>query len=300
MSRIDAHLHVFAKASAEFPREVNDRLPAEREEPVEKLMEAMEAHGIDQAVLVQIGGTSLERHAYLQHCLKTYEGRFLGIGLIPADAPSVEDHMNRLAGDGGIIGFRLSSMGGPADPLARMDVRTFEGYPIWKHAAERDYVLWLYPRAVDAHAIPFLIDAFPQVRVVFNHLMVCPGEGRFTWDALGRPQIDTPMPPLTRYSTLGLHQYENVCVHLSGQYAFSKEPWPYRDLADWHARLLKSFGAGRLMWATDFPWIMEDPGYGRLTEVIDELLPELTDPERADIMGGTAKRVLRFPDFSKV
>ena len=36
MPRIDAHLHVFTKASAEFPRETSDVWPAEREEPVEK------------------------------------------------------------------------------------------------------------------------------------------------------------------------------------------------------------------------------------------------------------------------
>jgi hypothetical protein len=33
--RVDAHLHVFARASAEFPREVKDGMPAEREASVE-------------------------------------------------------------------------------------------------------------------------------------------------------------------------------------------------------------------------------------------------------------------------
>ncbi|HIM55887.1 MAG TPA: hypothetical protein EYM39_04200 [Candidatus Latescibacteria bacterium] len=115
------------------------------------------------------------------------------------------------------------------------------------------------------------------------------------------------MPPMTRYSTMGLkvgrlqentrglHQYENVCVHLSGQYAFSREPWPYRDLADWHACLKSVFGSTRLMGATVFPWIVEDPGYARLVSILDELLPDLSGAERADIMGGTASTFLRFP-----
>ena len=50
------------------------------------------------------------------------------------------------------------------------------------------------------------------------------------------------------------------------------------------------------MWATDFPWILEDPGYGNLTTIIKELMPDLTEDEYRDIMGGTAKRFLRFPD----
>lgn len=307
MAHLDAHVHVFARRSAEFPRQVSPDLPAEAEAPVEALLGQMQEHGVEQAVLVQVGGTEVAHHAYLRHCLREHPGRFLGIGLVdPADAEAV-GNMDRLAGEGRIVGFRLFTLGGPADPLAPMDVRSFATYPIWKRAAEKDYVLWLYPRAADAHLVPYLLEAFPQVRVVFNHLMVCPGEGSFSLDEKGRPRIEVPMPPLTRYSTLGmkigrilantrgLHPYENVCVHLSGQYAFSKEAWPYRDLAGWHASLHMVMRADRLMWASDFPWIAEDPGYGKLVGVLEELLPGLTPEERAQIMGGTARDFLRFP-----
>ena len=304
MPRIDAHVHVFARACSEFPREVSKQLPADREESVEKLLAQMKRSRVDQAVLVQIGGKNLEHHAYLRHCLKAHAGRFLGIGLVPEDDPSPQDHMDRLAADGDIIGFRLMSMGGPADPLAPMNVRTFSTYPIWKHAAEKDYVLWLYPQAVDAHTVPFLIDAFPQLRVVFNHMLATPGKGSFSWDEKGRPLVKlSQFPPLSRYATMGLHRYENVYVHLSGQYAFSKQAWPYRDLTEWHQRLhipkdrMQGFGAARLLWATDFPWIVEEPGYDKMTRVVEELLPDLTQQELANIMGRTAQRLLRFPDL---
>ena len=88
--------------------------------------------------------------------------------------------------------------------------------------------------------------------------------------------------------------FENVMMHISGQYAFSNEAYPYRDLARWHQRVLDLFGAKRLMWATDFPWILEDPGYGQLTDILKELLPDLHDNEYDDIMGENAKRFLRF------
>ena len=296
MPRLDAHLHVFARASDEFPRETTE-LPAEREAPIELLLEEMESHGIDQAVLVQIGGAEVEHHAYLRHCLKTYSRHFRGIGLVPDTCPDPAAHMDRLAGDGHIIGFRLFDLGGPFDPLEPVDIRASKTYPIWQWAAEKDYVLWLYPRAGDSHIIAFLVDAFPQVRVVFNHLMVLPGAGTISLDDRGRPHIDTPVGAVSRYSTLHLHQYENVCIHLSGQYAFSKQDWPYEDTAEWHGRLLRYFGANRLMWATDFPWILEDPGYDKMVGIIDKLLPDLSQEERDAIMGGTAKRFLHFPDL---
>ncbi len=297
MARLDAHLHVFAKASAEFPRASTEAMPADREATVEMLLQEMEEHGVEQAVLVQTGGAELQQHAYLRHCLKAHPQRFRGIGLIPADCADAAGHMDRLAADGDIIGFRLFDLGGPYDPLAPLDIRHTATYPVWQRAAEKDYVLWLYPRAGDSHVVAFLIDAFPQVRVVFNHLMVFPGEDSVSIDEKGRPRIETSVPPLTRYSSMRLHQYENLCIHLSGQYAFSKEDYPYHDTAGWHDSLLRYFGAQRLMWASDFPWICQEPGYGRLVHLLDELMPELDEKERAAVMGGTAARFLRFPQL---
>ncbi len=296
MPRIDAHLHVFARASAEFPRQPTPVCPAEREETAEKLLDHMEANHIDQAMLVQYGGTGIEYHAYLRHCLKTYPDRFQGIGLIPPECAEPEEHMDRLAGDGGIIGFRLRTLGGPRDPFAPMDVREFGSYRIWKRAAKRDYVLWLYLKAVDAHLTAYLINAFPQVRVVFNHMGVCPGEGKFSWDGKGRPHIHNHNFYFTQHTIHRLSRYENVMLHLSGQYACSNQAFPYPDLAQIHRFLRYSFGSKRLMWASDAPWIYQEPGYGVYTTVIEELLPDLSEGEYADIMGGTAYRFLRFPE----
>ena len=295
MVRIDAHLHVFAKSSSLFPRTSTDLAPSEREESVEKFLDFMQESAIDQAMLVQLGGPHIAEHAYLQQCLETYPDRFLGIGLIPPNCPDPKAHMDRLAEGGGIVGFRLGTLGGPRDPFAPVDVRTFESYPIWQHAAERDYVLWLYVRAADAHLTAYLVEAFPQVRVVFNHLGVCPGEGKFRIDEYGRPRIETPSYNPSQHTVYRLARYENVTVLLSGQYAFSKQPYPYEDLMGWHRTLYNDFGADRLMWASDAPWIYEEPGYGPLTQLIDQLMPQISESDRAAIMGGTAQRFLRFP-----
>ena len=183
--------------------------------------------------------------------------------------------MDRLAQEPGIIGFRLSSIGGPRDPFAPMQVEEFATYRIWKHAAEQDYVIWLYPRAIDAHLVPYLLQAFPQVRVVLNHLGVCPGAGKSYRDEKGRPRISTPAYNPALHTTYRLNRYENVVVKLSGQPAFSSEEYPYRDLTRWHRNLFDAYGPGRLMWGTDFPWNLADPGYEKLIGVVRELLPDL-------------------------
>ena len=297
MARIDSHLHVFPPHSEEFPRRATEAAPADRDESVEKLLGEMEANGIDQAVLTQTGGAGIEDHAYLQYCFETYPGRFRGIGLIPEGCDDAAGHMDRLAAGGDFIGFRLSRLGGPRDPFAPMDVRRFATYPIWQRAAEKDYVMWLYLRASDVHLAGHLVDAFPQVRVVFNHLCATPAAGKFHWDEKGRPQLESPDFFTTMHTLYRLCCYENVAVHLSGQYACSRQPYPYRDLADLHARLLYSFGSERLMWASDAPWIYADPGYGACTRIIEELMPEIRSDQLEDIMGDTAKEFLGFPDL---
>ena len=219
--RIDAHVHVYAKASAEFPREATEQFPADDEAPVEGLLEAMERSDIDQAVLVQLGGGELAQHRYLARCLREHAGRFLGIGLIPGGCDDVDAHMRRLAEDTGIVGFRLRELGGPLDPFDTFDPRAVAAWPIWECAARNDYVLWLYIGAAEAHLLPYMVEAFPTVRVVLNHLGICPGEGRLTFDEGGRPHIDTPSYNPAMHSSWRLSQYENVSVLLSGQYAFS-------------------------------------------------------------------------------
>jgi hypothetical protein len=42
--------------------------------------------------------------------------------------------------------------------------------------------------------------------------------------------------------------------------------------------------------------ILEEPGYGQLTGIIRELMPEISEDEYDDIMGETARRFLRFPE----
>ena len=289
---IDAHLHVFAQRTLAFPRETNAILRPERAESAEKLLATLSKAGIEQAVLVQIGGTAYEQHAYLLDCLRRYPAHFQGIGLLPPKLTNPALQMDRLA-QGGVIGFRLSDFAGAT--MADQPLVEHPLYPIWQHAAVRDYVLWLYPRAADVPLIPRFLQEFPTVRVVLNHLGVTPMPEKFTWDEQDRPRVETPMPPPIAAVLEQIARHQQVVVTLSGQYAFSRQRFPYRDLAEWHVTLYRHFGADRLMWASDFPWILETPGYGALVGVLHDLLPGISERERAAIMGGTAQRVLRFP-----
>jgi predicted TIM-barrel fold metal-dependent hydrolase len=93
---------------------------------------------------------------------------------------------------------------------------------------------------------------------------------------------------------LGLARFANVYAMVSGQYAFSREPYPHRDLEPVVRAVYRAYGADRLLWASDFPWILEEPGYTAQLALADELLPDISSSERAAILGGTARKLLTF------
>ena len=42
---------------------------------------------------------------------------------------------------------------------------------------------------------------------------------------------------------------------------------------------------------TDFPWIVEEPGYRKLVDLLDYHLPSISSEEKDQIMGGTALKI---------
>jgi len=282
MFRIDAHVHVFARHSPDYPREVNDLYPAEREATLEQLMAVMDRHGVDKAVLIQLGGYR-DRHRYLAECLRRAPDRLAGVGLVDLEADDPAAELAELVETTGIKGLRLFQLGKPE----AADVRELACYPLWPRAAELGVVMCLYPRAAEVHWVEKLVREFPGVTVALDHLGMCPAGGGSV-DEWGRPRLAMDLPPPTLPTILRLAAYPNVYVKLSGEYAFTREGYPYRDLQPVVQALYDAFGPDRLMWATDFPWILTEPGYGPLTGLIDLHLPHLSADERAAILGGTA------------
>jgi L-fuconolactonase len=60
--------------------------------------------------------------------------------------------------------------------------------------------------------------------------------------------------------------------------------------------VLKVFGAERLLFGSDWPVCLVAGSYGRVLVATKELLSALTEPERASVFGGTARRCYRIRD----
>jgi predicted TIM-barrel fold metal-dependent hydrolase len=286
---VDGHLHLFRKATAEYPRRIYSGIAeADREALAEPLLVAMEAAGVDHAVVVPLS----KEDTYLRDVLGMFPGRFAGIGVYDHDRPDDIAGLEARLNATGWQGLRFFGFGAADD--ATLD--SLSCFPVLQWMAEHGMSVWFYGDLVQVRALNLVMKRLPELRVVLNHLGFLPDVHReMRVDALRRTRFDVELPPpgLPVVEALAA-DHPNLYVHFSGHYAFSKQPYPYRDLEDVAIRLYRAFGAHRMLMASDWPLIESEPGYARALGVVDQLLPNLTPSERHAIRGTTARSLFRF------
>lgn len=283
--RIDAHMHLFAPVGGTFARGVHELYPPDRAALVEEYLEVMDRNRIDHAVVV-----SLDEHDdYTRFVVDSYPTKFSAVAVMNSAHPDpVEDFRSRTTLMP-LVGYRIWELGSVDTP-----VRELRYFNLLKEMSDQGVAAWFYSSPEQLAMLPRVLDELPNLNVVLNHLGFC--QSGFEADEWGRPRIHSDIPPPTLPIVMALAELPQVTVHFSGHYAFSSEPYPYRDLTPVSSALLKAFGPDRLLWASDWPWIADEPGYGALIELLDHHLGELSVDARSQIQGGNAARVLGIGD----
>lgn len=279
---VDGHAHVFMPASERYPRDVHPMFPAELAAPVEDLLAEMEAAGVDHAVLVPVS----PHDDYLRECLARYPGVFAGIGVHDPGARAPVDDMRRRVSKSGLSGLRVHHLGDEGSS----SFDESPGFELLSAMAKDGLILWYYAPADQLPLLEAALERLPRLTVVLNHLGF-PMPDEFELDSLGRPTIDTELPPPTLGAVESLARFDGVNVMFSGEYAFSRREFPFDDLAEVVQRLYRAYGAERMMWASDFPWTREQPRYAPQLDLVERYLPECGPDERATITGRTGARL---------
>ena len=124
----------------------------------------------------------------------------------------------------------------------------------------------------------------------------------FVVDHCGIPREDSvPQSDLAGHSrlgyfdvVLGLAEHPNVALKWGhAQRLFEANEYPYEPIRPYLRRAIESFGADRLIWASDASVIWDHTWSDLLRYLRDD--PELSTDEKAAILGGTARRIFDWP-----
>jgi L-fuconolactonase len=266
---IDSHVHVFAR-DARFPFAAGAHPPPE-DAPPEMLLELMRANGVARTVIIQVIHYRWD-NSYLLNVLRRYPGTFQGVCRVNPEDPGAPDELSRLTAEG-FRGVRLSPAADAAGdwihgPLMR---------PLWRRCSELKVPMTILAPATRLPDLVPLIEANPELTVVIDHMADCP---------LDRPDMLKLL--------LDLARYPRVFVKISHMWSLSKQPYPYPDAQDQVKRILASFGAQRLMWATDWPVSLPLLPYAKTVELYRDHMTFFTPEEHEEILSKTVQRVWPF------
>ena len=289
MNVIDSHLHLFKACSKDYPRPVYPGLAEEdREVLAQELINVMQKAGVDKAIVVPLGP---EDH-YISELCKEFPGKFATVGIYNEDAPDQADNLDQRIEESNIQGIRVGFVDQQAVPDD--DPEKYAMFPLFKAMAERGLKVWFYAEPPQVQLFQRVLKSLPELVAVFNHCGFMVSLDNLSIDKHARPHFGVSIPPPTLDLLEEIASNKNTYVHFSGQYAFSHDPYPYADMLSVSQRLFNIFGAERMLWASDFPWTMEIPGYTEQLNLVGKLLPDISQEEQELIQGGNAERLFRF------
>jgi L-fuconolactonase len=228
----------------------------------------MHANGVLRAVLIQVIHYRWD-NSYVANALKRYPTLFQAVCRVNPEDPASPDHLSQLTEDG-FRGVRLSPAAGAEGDWIRGPLMP----ALWRRCAQLKVPMTLLIPAARLPDIFPLLEANPDLTVVIDHMASCP---------LDRPDLMKHL--------LNLAHYPKVFVKISGLYEVSKQPYPYLDAQAHVRQLCETFGARRLMWASNWPVSEPQCSYARSVELYRDHLQFLSASDKQEVLWRTANRI---------
>ncbi len=259
---IDSHVHIWSLPDNESP------LP-EHFATVETLLSAMDGAGVERAVLVQPSNYGVD-HSYLSRAARTHADRFSTVVLLDPFDPGAVYRLGALHEQVSPGGVRLHLKHAAAARAQASDITR----SLLDEIERCDLTLSVLTTPAALDRLAAIAGEHPGLRMVIDHL--------------GSPAPGAVDDPAYRSRLAAFRDRTNVWLKLSGFYALSAESFPYEDCDALVGWLLDQFGAERLIWGSDFPYVTATHPYTDCVDHLDRMLAGRSDIERALISKANA------------
>lgn len=274
---IDAHSHIWTPEIDKFP--LQPGMTVENLSPrsfnAEELMEVVTPEGVGRVVLIQHPPFYGFDNSYLIDACRRYPDTFRIVGGIDDLRPFCGKAMKQLL-EHGITGLRIGPREGIIDWLNTAGMNE-----MWKTAAETRQAMCCL---IDAEHLPVIYAAcreHPETPVVIDHF--------------ARIGIDGEVRENEVADLCRLAEHPYVKVKISAYYALGKKQPPHTELIPLIRRLFETFGADRLMWASDCPYqLTRGNTYASSISLIRDQIDFVTETERRQILRTTAEETFFF------
>jgi predicted TIM-barrel fold metal-dependent hydrolase len=275
MPTIDAQVHCYERNHPGRPWAATLHGPPEV--TGDDMVKAMDAVGVDAAVLVSVFTMYRYDASYAMSVHAKYPGRFALVKPVDPSDPKVADTIADWKNTRGAVAIRI---------MMNRDVSTDAADPgVNRVLAE-----------AARHSLPVNLLAWGRLDQVRDLAKRNPNT-RLVIDHLGLQQPFEPPPPAQPWAdlpkVLALAAHDNVNIKITGACTLSREAFPYRDIWEPLGRIFDAFGMNRCLWGTDWTRAVGLLTYAQGVEPF-RVTDRLSESDRAALMGGTLQRVYNW------
>jgi predicted TIM-barrel fold metal-dependent hydrolase len=279
---IDIHPHVISTDVRRYPRAPigghQSAWSEQRPVGVDELIAAQDRAGVRKAALVQASTCYGHDNSYVADAVAAHPDRFTGVFSCDILAPDACETMATWMGRG-LTGLRLfttgSTMPGQAGWLD--DPRTF---PAWRMAEEKRLPVCLQMTADGIPQIEGVLQRFPGLRVVLDHL--------------ARPAQEDGPPYAAAGRLWGLARFPGVYLKVTER-NFVGAATGKATPETFFGQLVSTYGASRIAWGSNFP--ASERSLPDLLDLARRTLAFLPDTDREWVFSRTAQTL--YPSLAE-
>ncbi len=272
---IDAHVHVWTPDTQSFPLAegvTKEKAMVPPSFTPAELFAHCRPEGVTRVVLIQMSFYKTDNR-YMLHAIERHPGVFSGVAIVDETKGDVCDTMKALAKQG-VRGFRIYTDREKAEAWADSDAMK----KMWSCAADAGLSMCLLANPDALPGIHRMCKAYPKTRVVIDH---------FARIGMKGVVENADLENLCR-----LAEFPHTHVKTSAFYALGAKKAPYTDMAPLIRRLRESYGASRLMWASDCPYqVQQGHTYADSIALIRDRLDFLSAEDKDWMLRKTAEKV---------